>query len=221
MDNNYSYFEIINNLKSQDCDDFVKIFSILDLDNVKSIDDYMIIINHLTNHSTPVREALSLKLDEIYSDNYFNDFIKQKYLDAIIDINPNVSRAVCNLINKNDSLKLNLEFDIIQKINSLLDEISNFKEINTSSKSHAKNKKLFSLYWLLEALCSSYTGKYYLNVVEILKLTINFFDYTIREKSAKILNKMPNPPFDLLQKAKLDQNFYVKNQVYDKITFED
>ena len=33
----------------------------------------------------------------------------------------------------------------------------------------------------------------------------------------KILNKLDNAPEDLLKIAKQDQNFYVKNQVYDKI----
>ena len=55
---------------------------------------------------------------------------------------------------------------------------------------------------------------------EILKIcqnTVNFLDYTIREKTAKIITKMTNPPKELLQKLKNDENFYVKNLVYDKI----
>ena len=56
--------------------------------------------------------------------------------------------------------------------------------------------------------------------LEIINETIKFNDYTIREKTAKILVKLDNLPNELLQIAKNDQNFYVKNQVCDKINFE-
>ena len=54
-------------------------------------------------------------------------------------------------------------------------------------------------------------------VLEIIKFALDFYDYTIREKGAKILAKFKNSPSELLQKAKSDQNFYVKNLVYGKI----
>ena len=66
-----------------------------------------------------------------------------------------------------------------------------------------------------------YCNKYNSEVLEILKYTINFTDYTIREKTAQLLATIDNAPIELLQKAKLDENFYVKNQVYGKINFEE
>ncbi len=221
VDYNFNYDEILENLKSAQTDDFVKIFSILNLDKIKTIQDAHIIIDHLTNHPTPIREALSFKLDELFDEKFFDEFIKNKLLDAIVDINPNVSRAVCALISKNNVLKENLEKDVISKIKKLILEIKNLKQENNNEKSHAKNKNLFSLYWLLEALCVCLSEKYGSDVLEILNSTIVFCDFTIREKTAKILAKLPNPPQNLLRIAKSDINFYVKNQVYDKIIFDD
>lgn len=221
MDNNYSYVEIINNLKSESIDDFIKIYSILDLNEIKSLDDACIIVNNLTLHPTPIREALAYKLEEIYEEKFFNDFIKQKFLDAIIDINPNVSRAICAVIEKSPVLKENLEEDIIIRIKKIINEIKEINQVFKSEKNHAKNKKMFSLYWLLEALSNIKSEKYQKDLIEIISQTLGFYDYTIREKGAKILAKTKNAPLDLLQKAKSDTNFYVKNQVYDKMTFED
>ena len=94
----------------------------------------------------------------------------------------------------------------------------NFQDIHKTSKNHAKNKKVFSLYWYLESLYYCISEKYAEKICNILSYTINFNDYTIREKTSKLLTKISNPPVELLQKAKSDQNFYVKIQVYDKIT---
>ena len=50
-------------------------------------------------------------------------------------------------------------------------------------------------------------------ILNILSFSSGYTDYTIREKTAKILSKMENAPDDLLQKLKNDKNFYVKNQL--------
>ncbi len=226
------YKDIISILQKEESDDFEKIFSIINLSNFSSQDDFNIFINHLTRHSTPVREITAYKLEEFISDfriYFFSDISKNKLLDAIIDINPNISRAVCNVINLLDELKPFFESKIIERINALLLEIKEYQD-NTGDlfdnnkknrKNHAKNKKLFALYWYLEALCVCLTNKNNSKIIEILKNTIKFCDYTIREKTAKILVNINNAPLELLQIAKNDQNFYVKNQVYDKIDFED
>lgn len=224
----FCYDEIIENLKNDNADDFTKIFSVINLSKINSQQDADTFINHLTNHSTPIREAVSLKLEELgscYFEYFINDFAKEKILSSIIDINPNVSRAVCSLFEKEKRFSY-LQKDIIERIESLLDEIQKDKDIkddfySKTTKNHAKNKKLFSLYWNLEALSILTDGKYNSKVLKIIETTIKFKDYTIREKSAKILSKIDNPPIELLNFTKSDQNFYVKNQVYDKINFED
>ena len=80
-----------------------------------------------------------------------------------------------------------------------------------------KEKNIFSLYWYLESLSFCLSEKFESKIIDILNYTINFSDYTIREKTAKLLDKIKDPPCELLQKANCDQNFYVKIQVYDKI----
>lgn len=225
----YSHDEIIDNLKNDCCEDFVKIFSIINLDNINSQTEAEILFSHLTNHPTPIREAMALKLEEIYKEVFLNKYIKEQFLKSIIDINPNVCRSICAIISKNKPLQTKLIEPLIVKIKELLIEIQENDQIlggfydNTQKvrKNHAKNKKLFSLYWFLEALSICHDKKHNSEALEIVKKTIKFNDYTIREKSVKILLNIENCPNELLNTAKCDQNFYVKNQVCDKINFED
>ncbi len=211
---------------------FSKIFEIVEIEQVASCQEAQKLIYYLTNHPSPLREACALKLEEICPKfyNYFlDDFSKNKFLDALIDINPNICRAMCSIISNVKQIADLLELDIVLKIKDLLKEImscentcKDFFLISVkNTKSHAKNKKIFALYWLLEALFFSFSGKYNSEVLEILIVTINFNDFTIREKTAQLLKKTANPPLELLKKAKRDQNFYVKIQVYDKINFDD
>lgn len=223
----FSHQEIIENLKS-DCDDFIKIFSIINLEKLESLEEAKLLFFHLTNHPTPIREATALKIEEIYEEKYFCEFIKEQFLKAIIDINPNVCRSICALVSNNNYLQNQLFDSIIEKINELLVQIECndkelggfFEDAQKIRKNHAKNKKLFSLYWFLECLSACKSCENNSRVLEILNKTIKFNDYTIREKTAKILANIENPPSDLLRIAKSDQNFYVKNLVCDKINFE-
>ncbi len=103
--------------------------------------------------------------------------------------------------------------NIIEKLKALSDTpYADNKLKNT--KNHAKNKIVFNLYWALEALyytdCNNFTQE---KLLDILNFTSGYIDYTIREKTAKILSKMNEQPSDLLQKLKNDKNFYVKNQL--------
>ena len=221
-----------NTLLFDDCDNFKIIFKILSLDNISSCDDFNSIINLLTNHPDPIREAVAIKLEDYIEkhEKYFlNDFTINKILDSIIDINPNVSRAICNIISKSSKLSRVLENKIINRINDLISDLKKYEKLHNDSfsnfkkitKNHAKNKLIFSLYWYLEALYECLSNRFNEEIIEILKYTINFNNYTIREKTAKILTNLPAPPLELLQKAKSDQNFYVKIQVCDKIINED
>ncbi len=208
------------NLKNTD-KDFSKVFSIIDTDKIENRKDFNILIDNLTDHPDPVREATAFKLEEIndYSKEFFCDeFALSKILNAIIDINPNVSRTICKIIENNPRLQSLLEEKIIDKLFQILNNITNKDNTHLkNTKSHAKNKLIFALYWYLEALSYCISDRYGKKVQEILTKTIKFYDYTIREKTAKLLAKMPDAPIDLLQIAKSDQNFYVKYQVYDKI----
>ena len=226
------YQTCIKNIKDESCDDFLKIFSIVNLDTIHNQDDAESLIECLTNHSTPLREACALKIEELINNDskyFLSEFSQNKILNAIIDINPNVSRAICNVLKTNLELSNSLEESIILNIENLLNDIKEYeKEFGDyfdnkikNTKNHAKNKKLFSLYWYLEALAICLTKRHEKRVLKILENTINFLDFTIREKTTLVALKLGDTAKEILQKAKQDQNFYVKNLVYDKIIHED
>ena len=220
----------VNNLSNEE--QFGLIFELLELDKLNNQKDADIFINYLTSHPTPIREAVAYKLEEFISQNpdYFkNDLAIDKMIDAISDINPNISRIMCNIIEKNETISGMLSDKIIERIEDIISKIQSYEKENKdffqnkikNKKNHAKNKLLFSLYWYLEALSNCNINYYKERLLKILNYTIDFCDYTIREKTAKILNKLDNPPLEILQKAKYDQNFYVQIQVYDKMNNED
>ena len=121
---------------------------------------------------------------------------------------PNSTRCVCKVISENFKLQNLLEEKIINKINTILDLVSD-DEKSAKNKSHAKNKIMFSLYWLLEALSCCTEEKFTNDVLKILHSTLKFSDYTIREKSAKILSKIKHADDELINAVKSDNNFYV------------
>lgn len=197
----YGLISIMDNI-------FETIFSLVEKDKINSKDEFDLFVSYLTNHTTPLREACAYKLEEIFEDKFVDENILEIVLSAIVDINPNVSRSVCKIINKSDKLQNELSVKIINKINVLLNEITKNQKYK-NDKSHAKNKLIFSLYWLLEALYYCNIEKYICEISEILFSTFEFCDYTIREKSAQLLTKVKNPNSKLVEFVKNDKNFYV------------
>lgn len=219
------------NLKSPETDDFTKVFSIVQIESLNSFDETFLLFSHLIGHANPIREACAFKIEELSylkPEFYKDERLETYFLNSIVDINPNVSRAICAVFSNFSELAGIYEEKIIEKTLKLLAEIKKLEDegydsflINSKNrKSHAKNKKTFALYWLLEAISIVLSNKSNDNLLEILNFTIQFQDYTIREKTAKILAKMDFVSKEILTKAKADVNFYVKNQLYDKINFE-
>ena len=94
----------INIIKNHDLyDDFEVIFAILDRDSIKDSNEFDLIIDLLTQHSNPIREAVANKLEDYvpkYEEYFISDFALSKLLDEIGDKNTNVSRSVCKIISK-------------------------------------------------------------------------------------------------------------------------
>lgn len=210
---------------------FDLIFEIINLTSLSDENQAKNLIDLLTNHPSPIREAAAYKVEElisVYPQFFKNEFSKNKLTNAICDINPNVSRILCNIISNNDFISELLIEKIIEKISDLSEKIKEYEQKNKdffenkikNKKNHAKNKILFAMYWYLEALSCCRFKSYENEILKIINYTINFSDYTIREKSAKLLAGIENPPCEILQKAKNDQNFYVKIQLYDKMTLK-
>ncbi len=219
----YSKEEIIKLLK--DGDEFEKPVVLMSLENIDNQAEADYLIDNLTGCDGRIREASALKISEFLqkteTSKYFLDKNSLKIiLDGIMDINPNVSRALIEGIKGCKALQSFICKPLIERI---LNIIGKLKEIADTpyyenrlknSKNHAKNKIVFNLYWALEALYyTEFNNSDDKKLLEILNFTSSYIDYTIREKAAKILSKMDKVPSDLLQKLKNDKNFYVKNQL--------
>ena len=142
---------------------------------------------------------------------------KKTIVQAILDVNPNVAR---NIIEFLKITKLNIKEEIYTAVEFIMTEIEKNSRPKKwrSQKNHILTKKYFNLYWLLEAISEGFeeiSGDEFL--IKILEENSDNYDYTIREKVAKILTRMKNPPPELLQKMQNDDNYYVKLNFYDKI----
>jgi|MucameStandDraft_1065616.scaffolds.fasta_scaffold07548_7 hypothetical protein len=219
----YEKNEILSLLENGD--EFEKPVAIMALENLCNKNEADLLINNLTGCDGRIREASALKISEFLKNSeiapyFFDERSLETILNGIMDINPNVGRALIDGIKECQPLQklilpklIDRILNIIEKLKALSDTpYADNKLKNT--KNHAKNKIVFNLYWALEALYytdfNNFTQE---KLLDILNFTSGYIDYTIREKTAKILSKMNEQPSDLLQKLKNDKNFYVKNQL--------
>lgn len=194
-----------------------KQISALKLTEITSADDAEILLSNLTGQDGKIREAVSIKLDEFMNNpqtaGFFQNFKNYDiFLDAVVDINANICRNVISAIT---SLKNNPDFTtyfcakLTEMIFDLLEKIENFNERDGK---YTVNKQLFKLYWCLECIFVFYEKFDTETLKSILKRTKSVQEYTIREKTAKILTHTTQDP-DLLQiraELKQDSNYYVK-----------
>ena len=93
------------------------------------------------------------------------------------------------------------------------DEI--FAELEKLRRSNWYTKKLFNLYWCLEAL-ALIEPKVDTELENILEQASKIRDYTIREKTAFVLSKIESSSSKLNEiksRLKTDDNFYVKRYI--------
>jgi len=223
----YKKEEILNILNSKD--EFEKPVAILSLEVLESKKEAELLIQNLTGCDGRIREASAVKISEFLKNAKTAEYFLDKksvetILDGISDMNPNVGRALIEGLKECKSLQEAILPLLIVKIFKLIEKLKEisetpFRENKLNDKrNHAKNKVVFNLYWGMEALCytnfnNSKNEEIRDKILDILSFTSDYTDYTIREKSAKILFKMNDAPNDLLQKLKNDKNFYVKNQL--------
>lgn len=185
----------------------------LKLDNVVSTEEAEIFINNLTGCDGKIREAVSFRLKEFLPQNpdFYTDFV-DKFLDAIIDINGNICR---NTIEAIQALKPYPEFtsDFCTKLTQkTLEIIPPILAFDIQEGKYKINKEVFKLYWYLETISTFVEFIDAETLFKILSKTKNINDYTIREKTAKILSKLKNSPKfdDLKAELKQDKNYYVQ-----------
>ncbi len=185
----------------------------LKLDSINSKAEAEIFINNLTGCDGKIREAVSFRLKEFLPQNpYFYVDCVDKFLDATIDINGNICR---NTIESIQSLKPFQEFtsDFCAKLaQKTLEIIPPILAFHIQEGKYKINKEVFKLYWYLETISFFTEFIDTETLFNILSKTKNISDYTIREKTAKILSKIEKSPkfATLKSELKQDKNYYVQ-----------
>lgn len=212
---NLKHEEIINELLG--CDDLKKQLCLIELKTLISQAEADILVSNLINQSGPIRETASFKILELIKDEKYRPlFQKQEILDifvkAITDINPSVSRNVVEIITYIDNYEY-LYNSILIEIKTTLSKFDDIRQ----ERSYVTNKKNFNLYWNLEAIVNiSSKIKPCNDLIEILKITVQSNDYTIREKTAKVANVLSSRDIsfvNILDSLKDDENIYVLKYV--------
>lgn len=216
-DKSYDYADLIRLLGSDKVAE--KQFAALELNEIKSCEDAFILVSNLVGQDGKIREAVSFKLSELlicpqYQDYFDTDKVFELFLQGIMDINGNVCRNIVNITcftSFNNYLAENLP----ESITKILEHIEN---LSKDEKQYKISKRNFQLYWALEALYNVIDMVNLQDINDILSVTAEFEDYTIREKTAKILSKCEHHQFlDLKEKLKNDENFYVKRYLVENL----
>ena len=208
----YSYDELMVLLGSDKIVE--KQIAILKLNVIKSEKDAQILVSNLTGQDGKIREAVAFKMNELadkpqYCACFKGEKIFNTLLNGIMDINGNVCRQIIlgKWFDDND-FQSYLCTKLPESINKILAEI---EKLEQNSKQYVISKRNFQLYWCLEALYSIIDVIDYTKIKQILRKTSEFYDYTIREKTAKIIAKLNNSElYELKEKLKSDENYYVR-----------
>lgn len=190
------------------------------LDTLENKEDANILINNLVGQDGKIREVVSLKIKEFVSDNklkkLFNSLDKNKltdyFLAALIDTNSNICR---NILDTLIYFKQDKEFTslFIEKLVKLIyTQFDKIKQIDIKDGKYVMNKEVFKIYWCLEAINIYFDLMDTETLKNILSVTGTIDEYTIREKTAKILtnNIEDKELLTLRSKLKNDENYYVR-----------
>lgn len=209
----YDYSALINFLNSDNITE--KQIAVLKLDEIESKEDAKLLVSNLVGQDGKIRETVAFKINELikngFQDYFLDNEIFNLLLQGVMDINGNVCRQVIDTMR---ILRENSQFTsyfcplLIEQTNSVLKEA---EKIDADAKRYVKSKRNFQLYWNLEAI---YDLKEFMDkkqVIAILLRTGVFYDYTIREKTAKIIKDFDDLDLqELKEKLKNDENYYVK-----------
>lgn len=186
----------------------------LELNEIKSKTDAKILVSNLTGQDGKVREAVAFKVNELaqkpeYIEFFLENDIFEILLDGVMDINGNV----CRLIVSSEFFKNKLFCDFMCKKlpERIMKIINDIKELDLCAKQYVVSKRNFQLYWSLEALFNIINFIDFDKIKDILEFCADFYDYTIREKTAKIINKLDIKQSKAMKnKLMNDNNYYVR-----------
>ncbi len=215
MEQELSHKELISMLKTGNIPQ--KQLAALKLETITSEEDAQVLVNNLTGQDGKIREAVSLKINEFLSNTSLKPFFEnltcyETFLDAIVDINGNICR---NTIEAITNLKDNKNFckyfcpKLISKTENLANTV---KDFNLQEGKYKVNKEVFKLYWCLETIYNFTEKVDQDKLKQILLISKNIEEYTIREKTAKILSLgFESPELKQAYEAlKQDNNYYVR-----------
>lgn len=204
-------FSVLNTTTSQNPDiNMEKQICILKLQDILSQDEADLLVFHQTGQHGLIREAAAQKINEFLKNSVYRKFFQTKYVadilvKAVNDINPNICRTIIEVLPF-----LQDKDYFLTKLYERFEEV--FDELEQLKRSNWYTKKLFNLYWCLEAL-SSVNADIDERLERVLERTSQFRDYTIREKTAMILSTITTSSLiidSIKQKLENDENFYVK-----------
>lgn len=215
MDKQFSRSELIELLKTGNIAE--RQAAALRLDKIESKSDADVLISNLTGQDGKIREAVSLRIKEFTANPELLAFFENTksydvFLDAIVDINANICR---NIISAVSNFKNNPEFSkyfctkLADRTLALLDII---KDFDFQDGKYKVNKEVFKLYWCLETIYHFKDRMDFSKLKRILLIAKNIGEYTIREKSAKILS-LDFDDAELIsarEELKNDKNYYVR-----------
>jgi len=218
IENSYSHAEIIEMLRNGNIPQ--KQFAALELKKAESNNDIKVLLENLTGQDGKIREAVSLKIKELITQTIYKeyflaqnmDMLTDKFLDAIIDINGNICR---NILDSLTYIKCSSTFTEIftNKLTNLIFKlIDKIKDFDFKDGKYKVNKEVFKLYWCLEAVYIFYDKIDPETLKKVIRITKNIDEYTIREKTAKILsmNFQDHELIKIRQELKQDKNYYVR-----------
>ncbi len=189
--------------------DMEKQICILKITDIQSPQEAEVLIHHLTGHHGLIREACANKINEFFmSDKFINFFQNKKAYDTLLkavnDINPNICRLITEILSKIED-KTYFLTQLYERFDFVFDELEKLKRSNWYTK------KLFNLYWCLEAL-KELAPPYDENLKKVIEKCLLIKEYTIREKTAMLLSSLDGE-IDFIKKARLelsqDTNYYV------------
>lgn len=206
-----SHLELINLIKTGSIAE--KQAGILKLEKINTKEEALTLVNNLIGCDGKIREAVSFKLKSFIKENpdFFENYA-DIFLEAIIDINGNICRNVIEAIlnlKRNNSFIENFCPKLIEKTKI---NIAKVKSFDKQAGKYKINKEIFKLYWYLETIYQFSEFIETKDLSSILTKTKCIEEYTIREKTAKILSKVyKNKELLTLQKdLRNDQNYYVR-----------
>lgn len=213
----FSYTELLSLLNKDDFDS--KHFALTCLHTLEKPEDITIIINHLVDNDTKIRELSSYRVADFVLENNslisFLDELPDIIIRTANDMNSQVCRNILNLLYLSSKKDLFIT-KFLAEIQACIEDTRVIKY-----RTHKADKRMFNLYWNLYALENILTEdfKYFKKLSEILSITSKYKDYTIRERSALLTKKLNSFGFNvesLLEHFNTDDNFYIKMVFADK-----